>query len=727
MSKLLIIEKPYQVEELIHNCITTGVASIDYETTSFEYHRPSEYPLILGVSFQPGSSWILPMGHKDSPFKKNYLKYFHTFSKEVLENPDIVKVAWNLKFEYKWGLRLNSIMKGRLFDGMLAKYCLDEERPFNLKDFAAMFFPKYAGYEDEISGGAKAKYGRLAWKDKPFEPLCKYCGVDADITNRGMIYMEDKLIKLNFYNLFRNLLMMATRVLAESEYRGILVNRSYLEDLMAVYKTKITSAEEAIFTNKAILKYERKYKRYHVKQLISSVQEEIEDLQESDAKNTTTLIRNREKKISNFLEGKFSNKDRYDGFNPASPPQLERFLFSSKFGLRLKPIKKTDGGKNSTDEETLEALKPYDKTGFMDNLLTHRGLVKLDSTYISGIHPLLDRNDYVHAGFLIHGTVTGRLSCTNPNLQNIPRDTTASDIKKMFIPPPGYVLLEVDYGQAELRLIAEVSKDRAMIEIFKKGYNIHVATACKINGGIEQYEKVKKLIKIGDNMSGEELAKPENKKILFWLKQKKRGKTINFAIVYGQTKKKLALELECSEREAQAVIDEWYRQFPGVKKWMAKQKKFVKKNKYVRSMFGRKRRLYNIDSPKFGIMAEAERQAINAPIQGDSSDFGQLSTIVIRDMILRGELPVDMQQAYTVHDSIGYYLRPKDIHRVVPVLYKVCRNPNTLKYFGFELKHVEMKISPEVGVESWGALNEYHPETDYVKSYKEWVSQKKAA
>lgn len=724
MSKLKICENKTHVEELIHNCLQTKVASIDYETTSFEYYRPSEYPLILGVSFQPGSSWILPMGHKESPFQKTYLKYFRAFSKEVLENPDIIKVAWNLKFEYKWGLRLNSIMKGRLFDGMLAKYCLDEERPFNLKDFAATFFPKYAGYEDEISG-AKAKYGRLPWKDKPFEPLCKYCGVDADITNRGMIYMEDKLIKLNFYNLFRNLLMMATRVLAESEYRGILVNRSYLEDLMGLYKTKIATAEEAIFNNKAILRYDRKYTKYHLKQLISSVREEIEMLEESGKPNADRLIKNRETKISNFLAGKFSNKDRYDGFNPASPPQLERFLFSSKFGLRLKPTKKTDGGKNSTDEETLEALKPYDKTGFMDNLLTHRGLVKLDSTYISGIHPLLDQNDYVHAGFLIHGTVTGRLSCTNPNLQNIPRDTTASDIKKMFIPPPGYVLLEVDYGQAELRIIAERAKDKVMIDIFKRGYNIHVATACKINGALDRYEEIKKIIKVGDNMSGEELAKPENKEILFWLKQKKRGKTINFAIVYGQTKKKLAIELECSEEEAQQVIKDWFDAYPGVKRWMKKMKKYVHKHQHVMSLFGRKRRLYNIDSPKQFMVFEAERQAINSPVQGDSSDFGQLSTIIIRDKILKGELPIDMQQAYTVHDSIGYYIRPKDVNWVVPILYGICNNPDTFKYFGFKLHYVDMKISPEVGIESWGDLNEHHKKANYVQLYKEWINKNK--
>src|SRR4051812_27919537 len=126
MSKLIIIDKPSMVEELIHYCQQTKYASVDYETTGFEYHSPHQYPLILGVSFQPGSSWVLPLQHKDSPFKKSYTKQWRAFSKGVLENTDVVKVGWNFKFEYKWMLRMDTIPKGRIFDGMLAKYCLDE-------------------------------------------------------------------------------------------------------------------------------------------------------------------------------------------------------------------------------------------------------------------------------------------------------------------------------------------------------------------------------------------------------------------------------------------------------------------------------------------------------------------------------------------------------------------------------------------------------------------------
>lgn len=721
MSKLFICTKTRHIEELIQHCEKTGYASVDFETTSLKYHISSEYALILGVSFQPGSSWIIPLGHKDSPKKKGWIKWLLMFGKRVIENPNIIKIAWNLKFEYKWFLRYGIRMKGVLMDAMLAKYCLDEERPHDLKSFAARFYPQYASYEEKISPRGIKDKDKIKWADKPFLPLCEYCGIDSDITLRGMLYMEPRLIRLGFYNLFRNLLMMATRVLGESEYRGIRVNRTYLEDLMGIYKIKLNVAHKKIDNNRALIKYERKYRRYFLRKTINKVRDEIESLQESDKPNADRLIKNREGKIQRILEGKnLTKKETYGGFNPGSPDQLREFLFTSKFGLKLKSKNRTESGKLSTDEDTLESLKKYDKTKFLTDILAFRGLAKLDSTYISGIHPLLDRFNYVHAGFKINGTVTGRLSCADPNLQNIPRDTTASDIKKMFIPPPGYVLLEVDYGQAELRLIAELAKDKVMLEMFTKGYNIHVATACLINGGIDQYDEVKKIIKIGDNMSGEELAKPENKKILKWMKEKKRGKSLNFSIIYGQGDKAMAEELDCTPEEAGEFKRKWLDQYPDIRRWMRKQIKFARKNGYVPMLFGRKRRLHDIDSDNFGKKSEAERQAINAPIQGTSSDFGLFSLVIIREKILKGELPVDMMLAYTVHDSLGFYVRPEDVHGIIPILYKICRNPDTIKYFGFELKNVEMKVSPELGIESWGDLNEYHEEANYRNLYTEW-------
>lgn len=709
MSKLVMVTTMKQLDELIAHCKTTRYASHDYETTGLNFHSPSEVPLCLGVSFQPGSAWVIPLAHKESPFKNNWVKVLKKFGKEILENYDVVKIAWNVKFEAKWHMKYGIKCQGRVFDGMLAKYCLDEERPHGLKDFVKVFFPKYDGYAINTSNLA----------NEPYEKVAKYCGIDCDLTLRGMIFLEQRLIKLKFYNLFRNLLMMGSKVLMESEYRGMLIDRPYLEELIKTYKVKMDIAQAKMQNDPALLKFEKQYKKQHLLDLIKNVQLEIAEIKRKDAPNAHTLIKNREQKITNFLNGQFSNKDQYEGMNFNSPKQLAEFFFNSKYGLRLKPLKMTDSGAPSTDEESLLSLVEKDKTGFLTVLMENRGLVKLFSTYIQGTYDKLDHQCRVHTSFKLHGTVTGRLSSENPNLQNIPRGTTSSDIKKMFIPPPGYLMLEVDYSQAELRIVAEIAKDKAMIDIFRKGYNIHVATACVINKCLPDYDVIKKKIKIGEALDSKELLLPKNKDLLFWVKQKKRAKTVNFGILYGQTKKKLSVELECSEQEAQKIIDDWFKSFPQVEKWIKNQVKFVHKHKYVKSLFGRKRRLYNIDSDRFFMKLEAERQSVNTPIQGCASDFTLFSQVVIREQILKGELPRDLHQVATVHDSILYYIRPRDIAKVVPKLVEICNNPQTMQYFNFELEHVRMKVSPEIGI-SWVDLEEWNPNLDYVAEYKKW-------
>lgn len=724
-SVLRIITKEKQLKKLIAYCKKTRYCSFDFETTSLKFYDPNEYLLTVSISFQPGSSWVLPLGHKDSPFKKKrkWVRLFRKFGKAVLENPDIVKVAWNLKFEYKWCMRYDIFPKGRLLDAQLAKYLLDEERPHGLKNFVNMVFADFAGYENQLKGEDEKN---VDWKNVPFKTLCKYNGLDSDLTLRAMIIMEPKLVKQGFYSMFRNMLMMGTRVLAELEYRGFKVDRAYLKSLIKIYEKKIEVAKTALKNDPALLKYEKKFKVYHLKQLIDKVQLEIAEIRNTNAKNAPRLIANRELKIKKFLEGQFNKKETWDEMNFGSPKQVAHFFFEAPFGLRLKPHKLTDSGAPSTDEESLLALAPKDKTGFMKKLLDLRGLEKLNSTYIEGMYPHLDYEDRIHAGFKLHGTVTGRLSCVNPNLQNIPRGSTAADIKIMFIPPPGYLMMEPDYGQAELRVIAQVSQDKAMLEIFRKNYNIHVATACKMPipkgtptklGGLKDYDKIKAIIKKGDALGGKELEKPENAEMLFWVKQKKKGKSLNFSIVYQQGDAKTAEDLDCTTDEAREFKRDWFKAFPQVEKWINRQKSLAHKKEYVKNIFGTKRRLHNINSGIKWEMAEAERQSVNAPIQGGSGYFTLLSMIVIRDKILRGELPRDLIMTYTVHDSIGFYIKPKDIHIVVPQIVEIMDNPETQKYFGFHLSDVKMKASIEIG-KTWEGLKDYDANEDYTK----WIN-----
>lgn len=696
MSRLKIIRTCEEVDELIAHCLRTKFCSFDFETTGFKYYSHSELPLCCGVSFQPGSAWVLPLAHKESPFKNNWSKVWKRFALKVICNPLIVKVAWNFKFEYKWCIRMTTIPKGYIFDAMLAKFLLDEERPNDLKDFVANHWPEYAGYGDEV------KVNNLA--NEPLKKVAKYCGIDADLAGRAMIFMEPKLMSKGFYSLFRNMYCGLVKVFAEAEYSGIKIDRGYLENLIKEYAIKIEASLKGLHNISEVRKFENLQRKYHIKELIRKIKLEIRKLEQDEP--GSIKISNREKKIKNITEGIFANKEKYDGLNFNSPPQLGEFLYTSDHGLGLKIIATTDKGAPSTAEDTLKILDKKDKTGFMKKLLAHRTLTKLDSTYISGMMPHLDIYDRVHAGFKLNGTVTSRLSCVEPNLQNIPRDATASDVKPMFIPPPGYLLVQPDYSQAELRLVAEASGDEAMIDVFRRDYNIHTATACKMYGGIEQYDLVKKILK-----------DENHKDNLMWTKRKKIGKSLNFSIVYQQGDKATAEGMTndgtpTTEKEAHKFKEEWFNQFPKVRKWVKNQIRSAYENGYVDNLFGFRRRLDALDDENKWIRLEAERQAVNAPIQGASGLFTLFSMIVMREKILTGEWPKDITYPYSVHDSIGMYMKPKYIHKLVPEIIKICDNPQTQKYFGFQLKHVFMKVSIEVGT-SWGTLKDYDDKFDY--------------
>ena len=292
-------------------------------------------------------------------------------------------------------------------------------------------------------------------------------------------------------------------------------------------------------------------------------------------------------------------------------------------------------------------------------------------------------------------------------------NTTSTMIKPMFTPPKGYLLLEVDYSQAELRVVAELAKEDTMIEWFAKGYNIHVATACKMNNCIDRYDEIKAILK--------DLNHPDNET---WEKRKKKAKTVNFGILYGQTKYKLAESLKCSVEDAQKFLNEWFVSFPKITNYIKKQHRFAEKNGFVYSMWGRKRRLpdamYKNDPAMRGYYSKALRDAINAPIQGASNDFTIFSSVIIREHKILGKLPWDLQQAYTVHDSLGYYVRPEDIHIVTPKLIKICDNPQTKEWFGFGMKYVKMKVSPEVGI-NWGSLREYDVKNPGKEDYTKWI------
>lgn len=721
------------VKKVVKYCKMTGYCAHDYETSGHLSSDHRGYPTCISIAFQPGYAYVIPLAHKDSPLRKGnkwkrILKYI---GRELIQNDRIVKVAHNFKFEHGWWLKYGIRPRGVILDTMLMKYLLNEKRPHDLKSLAYSFFPQYANYSIKGEDTERTPEGVVQfWSNVPLETLAPYNALDSDLCLRLAIYLEQRIRECGFYQLYRNLLEMASYNLAEVESRGYLVDRPYLDGLCESYKTKIEEAEAKMYAVPSLVKYNKKRVKAAKKALLDGLLEQIE-IKTNELDSTTDKkklgslqrsITNLQKKYDNYSAGvglTKKDKESLQPLNLKSVKQLIDFLYYNKYGLRLPIIKYTEDKKTkkptknpATSEDVLLELKDKDETGFIETLLKYREITKLYSTYIVGIRDILNPDNTLHGSFLIHGTVTGRLSSRNPNLQNMPRDTTAKDIKYMFVCPKGKVMMQLDYSQAELRVVAGWSQDKQMLEWFRVGHDIHLATACKKYK--ISYEDAYKIYSNEDD--------PDFK---IWKVRRKQAKTIGFGVLYQQGPNHLKESLstpdhKATKEEAIEFLDEWFDTFPGIRKFVKKQQRFAEEHGYVVSPFGRKRRLPEARNKREqGKYAKALRDAVNAPIQGTASDFALFSSILIREQIMQGKLPASIEQIGTIHDSLMFYLDPKDMNdEVVDHLFNICKDPDTQKYFGFKLKGITMAVDFELGLR-WSKLKGYKRGTDYAEVYKD--------
>lgn len=721
------------VKKVVKYCKMTGYCAHDYETSGHHSSDHRGYPTCISIAFQPGYAYVIPLAHKDSPLRKGnkwkrILKYI---GRELIQNDRIVKVAHNFKFEHGWWLKYGIRPRGVILDTMLMKYLLNEKRPHDLKSLAYSFFPQYANYSIKGEDTERTPEEVVQfWSNVPLETLAPYNALDSDLCLRLAIYLEQRIRECGFYQLYRNLLEMASYNLAEVESRGYLVDRPYLDGLCESYKTKIEEAEAKMYAVPSLVKYNKKRVKAAKKALLDGLLEQIE-IKTNELDNTTDKkklgslqrsITNLQKKYDNYSAGvglTKKDKESLQPLNLKSVKQLIDFLYYNKYGLRLPIIKYTEDKKTkkptknpATSEDVLLELKDKDETGFIETLLKYREITKLYSTYIVGIRDILNPDNTLHGSFLIHGTVTGRLSSRNPNLQNMPRDTTAKDIKYMFVCPKGKVMMQLDYSQAELRVVAGWSQDKQMLEWFRVGHDIHLATACKKYK--ISYEDAYKIYSNEDD--------PDFK---IWKVRRKQAKTIGFGVLYQQGPNHLKESLstpdhKATKEEAIEFLDEWFDTFPRIRKFVKKQQKFAEEHGYVVSPFGRKRRLPEARNKREqGKYAKALRDAVNAPIQGTASDFALFSSILIREQIMQGKLPASIEQIGTIHDSLMFYLDPKDMNdEVVDHLFNICKDPDTQKYFGFKLKGITMAVDFELGLR-WSKLKGYKRGTDYAEVYKD--------
>jgi DNA polymerase-1 len=309
-------------------------------------------------------------------------------------------------------------------------------------------------------------------------------------------------------------------------------------------------------------------------------------------------------------------------FNIASPQQVGKVLFEH-LKLSDKP-KKTKTGQYQTDEETLLSLQG--KHACVDHILQFRTLQKLKSTYVDALPEIVNAvTGRVHTSFNQAVAATGRLSSQNPNLQNIPiRTDLGREIRKAFVPSSSdRVLMSSDYSQIELRIIAHIAKDAGMIEAFKQGIDIHTATASKVWGvPIEAVDK----------------------------EMRRKAKTVNFGIIYGISAFGLSQRVQIPRFEAKEIIDNYFEQFPGVKRYMDDTIAFARERGYVETISGRRRNMRDINSRNANIRGFAERNAINAPIQGSAADMIKIAMIRIDDWLQQSDL--DTRMILQVHDEL---------------------------------------------------------------------------
>lgn len=693
-TKYKIITNKQELKKLIQCCKQTGYASVDFETNAEPLYNKSFKPTILSVTFQPGFGCSIPLDHFET--KKytskgwNWKKMLRKFGEEVIENPNVVKVAWNYKFDDQIFQKYNIYYRGVCLDGMLAKYLLNEEKPNDLKSMVRRYLPEYGDYEKQD------KFDKIPWDKKEMEPLCHYGCQDTDYTLRLMLFFEKKLIDLGLYNTYRNLIMTASRVLTSVEKNGLYVDRAFNQELLDSYLPKIEAAKEAIYNLPKVKKFTKLYNQSKIEKYIAKLEEEIENL---DPRVDKRKIQSREQKIANIRAGVFTTKKELELIRPVSlgsPVDLPQLMYSEE-GFNFEVIKKNDSGKPSTDEETLTNLrltvkKPDSpKAVFLDSLLELRGLEKMYKTYIEGWHEKTQDDDRLHGRFLIHGTTSGRLSSAEPNAQQIPKTSVDPNIKKQLVAPKGTLYIASDFSQAELRIMAHLSGDETYLNAFNSGQDPHLAIAAT-----KYHVPYEEALKIYEDENH-----PDHK---IWKVRRKQAKQIAFGLIYGIGAKLLAVKLSdpksgiiVTPEEAQKEMGIFFGQHPKLKTFLKKQEKFLRKNGYLVSLFGRKRRLPQIYSSDRGEEAYALRLALNFPCQSAASDMCLFGSILIYYLMRQGKLP-STKSVCLVHDANYQITKPENINTwSIYEMWQIYRNPLTKPYFGFQIDDVTMDMDFVIG------------------------------
>lgn len=696
-STFYICKNLEDIKRLVECCKITKYASYDFETNGEPIYLNSFFATILSICYEPGISIIIPIKHFETSkyTDKGYDpdKALDIVIDGIMCNPDITKMGWNIKFDNQVWKRIKGIHpNGTLLDGMLMKYLLDEEKPNGLKEMVTKYLPEFADYQKENN------LDKMAWDEKPLEPLSKYAGLDTDCTFRLCMFFEKKLIDKGLYSLFRNLYMPASRVLTDVESKGLYLDRKFNKELLDTYEPKIAKATETIFSIPKVKKISKILIEERIENYLSSIDKELSELDPDDPKDSKK-IKSRQEKIARIRAGEFTTKKEQEltrPINVRSTKDLPVLMYSEE-GFNFPILEYTDSGAPSTSEEVLTKLRltvknpESPKAIFLDRLLELRGLEKMYKTYILGWSEKVQDDDCLHGRFQLHGTTSGRLSSAEPNMQQVPKTSVDPNIKKQLIARPGTLYLQMDFSQAELRIMAHLSGDETYLKAFAEDKDPHLAIAAQKYG--IPYEEAEKIYSDENN--------PDYK---LWKTRRKQAKQIAFGLIYGIEKVLLAQKLSDPKEglivtpdEAQDMKNEFFEQHPSIKSFMDAQEKVLVKQGYIESLFGNRRRLPQIYSSDPAEAAYAVRLGVNFPCQNAASHMTLFGAVLLYWQMKQGKFP-NMDLVCLVHDATYFNTKPKYINIwTIWKLWQTFKNPKTKRYFGFSIDDVDMSMDFSIG------------------------------
>ena len=494
----------------------------------------------------------------------------------VFENPSSLKIGQNIKYDILILGNYGIKVQGNLFDTMIAHYLLQPELRHNM-DYLAEIYLGYKTIHIEELIGEKGK-NQKNMADLDPHRVYEYACEDADVTMQLKNILERELEKDGTTPLFRDVEMPLVQVLAYMERNGAMIDPDALAETSRLFTERMRTLEQQIY-------------------------------QEAGG----------------------------EAFNILSPKQVGEILFD-RMKIIDKP-KKTKTGQYVTSEDVLETLRA--EHPIVDLILKYRGLKKLLGTYVDALPQLVNpATGKIHTSFNQTVTATGRLSSSNPNLQNIPvRDEDGKEVRKAFIPEPGCKFFSADYSQIELRIMAHLSQDQNMIEDFRLGHDIHAATAAKVfHKQIEQVTKT----------------------------ERSKAKTANFGIIYGISAFGLAQRMGVSRTEARDLIENYFKTYSGIKNYMDHSIEEARAKGYIETILKRKRYLPDINSHNATVRGFAERNAINAPIQGSAADIIKIAMIAIYRRFMAENIKSTM--ILQVHDELNFNVVPGEEEKVEKIV-----------------------------------------------------------